>query len=75
MKPGGPMSGKPRMGVSSGGQIKFEGWAAGPGGGRDGAAGGKFGPVGPTWPSQSSVTVHNTQPTLRSCPSLIHPSE
>lgn len=65
VKPGGPMRGKPRMGVSGAGQIRSTGWAAGPGGGEGSAAGGKFWPVGPTRPSQRSATIHDAQPEKR----------
>lgn len=65
VKPGGPMRGKPRMGVSRAGQIRSTGWAAGPGGGEGSGAGGKFWPVGPTRPSQRSATIHDTQPEKR----------
>lgn len=79
VKPGGPMRGKPRMGVSGAGRIRCTGWAAGPGGGGGSAAGGKFWPVWPTRPSQRSATVHDTQPgnrqnvTVWLCASNLHP--
>lgn len=62
VKPGGPMKGKPRLGDRRVGRFRRSGWATGPEEGECSTGGGKFGPVGPTQPSQESATVHNTQP-------------